>query len=106
MGFPGKRNPKNLQSGQPGSKGPQRRTVIRQGLLERVIAEWDRRDVAVRLESKGKFESYLASLSKDQFFQLIKTIVPRQQNVNLSNDGEALQKLLSVAQREQPSGSD
>jgi hypothetical protein len=105
MGYPGKRNPKNLRHGRvEGPVAPRRTTLMRAALIDRIVAEWDRRDEVERMG--GTFESFLASLSKREFLETVWKVLPRQQNITLDNGGEALNKLLQVAKREQPAGGD
>jgi len=101
MGHPGKTNPKNLSS--PAKGTTQKRTILRRGMLERVEAEWDRRDVLAQLGllvEGEKLDGFLATLSKSEFLQVVLKVLPRQTDVNVNNGADALKALLKKAGRE------
>ena len=100
-GHPGKRNPANLRTKQKGEgTHPQARTVLRQDILQHVIDEWNRRNVVAQIDG---FECFLARLSDEKFVTIIEKILPRQQNVTVQDDGEALRKLQQKASSDRPS---
>ena len=76
----------------PGTKN--RSTLLRMEAVERIKAEWDRRDdVAV----EEGFASWLATLSSKDFLSIVKMIIPREVNVKSENAAEILAQLLCRA---------
>ena len=98
MGVKGRCNLANLRPKQVGEgKHPQKRTLMREALLDRVVAQWDHRDALTKIRSKGKFDCWLDTLSDSDFLTIILKILPRQTDVNITDDGETLRKLIRTA---------
>ena len=49
-------------------------TLLREGAVQKILAEWDRRD---RVARKGDVDSWLATLSDRDYKDLAKQIIPK-----------------------------